>query len=604
MISPRGIQWRIAFNYVLLLTLAMLGLGVYLVAFLREQQFQSLQSQLQREAQIVSAAAIYRLQAAGPESLDPLAKQLGRTTELRITLIAPDGRVLGDSDANPAAMPNHLARPEVAAALRGAPGLVQRQSTTVDRDLLYFAVPMLDDERLVGITRVALPSSLLEASINRVVAAVGAALLVAALFALALAVLLARAIALPIQALTESAHRLALGLPHRPLPVHASGEVGELAATFNNMAERVREQVRSIEQQRARLAAVLANIPDGVVILDADGVITLMNTMADRLLEVAAGSAQGRSLIQVTHDHELSDLGFRAIRLKVSTAPTLIERGSGDHRRSIQAVAVPLPPEAAHSAAALVVLQDVSELRRTELMRRDFVANVSHELRTPVASVKAMVETLEEGAIDDGEAARDFLARIHVEVDGLTRLIEELMELSRIESGRVQLQRAPHDLRETVKAALQRLHAPAERQGVTLTSELPEQPAMASVDDERIQQVLINLIHNAIKVTEPGGVVHVSVMPMGDDVRVAVCDNGIGIDQHDLGRLFERFYKVDKSRASGGTGLGLAIAKHLTQAHGGRIWAESAGHGRGATFTIELRALQSVPLRESAIVTV
>jgi two-component system phosphate regulon sensor histidine kinase PhoR len=231
------------------------------------------------------------------------------------------------------------------------------------------------------------------------------------------------------------------------------------------------------------------------------------------------------------------------------------------------------------------------------MMRRDFVANVSHELRTPVASVKAMVETLEEGALEDPDAARDFLARIHVEVDDLTRLIEELLELSHTESGRVQLSREPHDLQNTVRSALQRLQAPAERQGVTLTQSDDDQPSIARIDDERIQQVLMNLIHNAIKVTEPGGTVNVSTMATENRVQVIIRDNGIGIDPQDLGRLFERFYKVDKSRSSGGTGLGLAIAKHLTQAHGGRIWAESAGRGQGATFTVELPAMRVAPAR-------
>jgi two-component system, OmpR family, phosphate regulon sensor histidine kinase PhoR len=423
-----------------------------------------------------------------------------------------------------------------------------------------------------------------------VVLAVAAALLVAAVLAVALAMGIARAIAQPIQVLTASAQRLAQGLPHQPLPIHAGGEVGELAATFDDMAARVREQVRSIEQQRTRLAVVLANIPDGVVMLDGEGAVALMNATAERLLGLSGRSINGHTLIELTRDHELSDLGLSAIRDKAATPPSLIERGGGEHRGSIQAVAVPLPLEASPNAAALVVLQDVTELRRSEMMRRDFVANVSHELRTPVASVKAMVETLEEGALDNAEVARDFLARIHVEVDGLTRLIEELLELSRIESGRVQLKCEPHDLRHTIRQVLQRLQAPAERQGVTLSATPLDEPALAPIDDERIQQVLINLVHNAIKVTDPGGSVNVSIERSDNRLRVLVRDNGQGIEQQDLGRLFERFYKVDKSRASGGTGLGLAIAKHLTQAHGGRISAESAGRGHGATFIVELPA--------------
>jgi two-component system phosphate regulon sensor histidine kinase PhoR len=602
-IATRGIQWRIALSYVSLLAAVLLALGVYLVAFLREQEFRDLEAQLAREAQVVAADAVYRLATGGQESMDPLAKHIGSVTQLRVTLIAVDGQVLGESDTDPALTENHASRPEVVDALRYGIGETQRYSSTVGRDLLYVAVPMRDGDRVVGVARVALPSALLEASINRVVVAVAAALLGAALLAVALAVIIARAVALPIQALTASAQRLAQGLPHQPLPVHAGGEVGELAAAFDDMAARVREHVQSVELQRARLAAVLANIPDGVVMLDGDGAVALMNATAERLLGVDGSGAQGHTLIELTYDHELDDLGLRAIRDRSATSPVLIERGIGEQRRSIQSVAVPLPAEAASTAAALVVLQDVTELRQAEMTRRDFVANVSHELRTPVASVKAMVETLEEGALGDHEVARDFLARIHVEVDGLTRLIEELLELSRIESGRVQLRRAARDLRETVRDVIQRLQPQAERQGVTLRAATVDEPAVAFVDDERIQQVLMNLVHNAIKVTDPGGEVCVSIQRPDSRVQLIVRDNGLGIDRQDLGRLFERFYKVDKSRASGGTGLGLAIAKHLTQAHGGRIWAESAGHGQGATFTVELPLVRNMPAHEQIAVT-
>jgi two-component system phosphate regulon sensor histidine kinase PhoR len=404
-------------------------------------------------------------------------------------------------------------------------------------------------------------------------------------------VAIARAIAHPIQALTDSAIRLAHGQPHRPLPLGAGGEVGELAGAFDDMAERVRAHVKSIEEERGRLAAMLANIPDGVIITNGAGEITLINAAAERLLRLSADSA-GRRLIEVVRDHEIVDLVDQALRPGAAPVTRLIELDVGDGRASIQAIGVSLPAGPDSEGRALVVLQDVTELRRVESVRRDFVANVSHELRTPVASLKAMVETLEGGALDDPAAARDFLARMHVEVDDLIQLIEELLELSRIESGRVTLRLQPMDPGPVVAAAVERLQTQAQRQGLDLALKLDDDRPQVVIDPDRLQQVVMNLVHNAIKFTEPGGCVLVKVGRHDGEVHVRVQDSGVGIAPDELGRLFERFYKVDRSRSSGGTGLGLAIAKHLTQAHGGRVWAESAGPGRGATFVV---AIPSAP---------
>jgi two-component system phosphate regulon sensor histidine kinase PhoR len=233
---------------------------------------------------------------------------------------------------------------------------------------------------------------------------------------------------------------------------------------------------------------------------------------------------------------------------------------------------------------AIVVLQDLTEVRRVETVRREFVANVSHELRTPLASLKALVETLQDGALDDPSAAQRFLSQMDTEVDGLTQMVTELLELSRIESGQVTLKPEPADLRLLISTATERLHAQAQRAGIVLAAEVPEGLPKALVDSERIQHVLINLIHNAIKFTPPGGRVTVSAAVDEKEMRIAVADTGVGIAAEDITRIFERFYKVDKSRSSGGTGLGLAIAKHIVQAHGGRICAESV-EGKGATFT-------------------
>ena len=583
------IQWRIAAGYVGLMALVLLALGLYLADFLRAQQLSALEAQLERQARLVAADAQHRLATAGAASLDPLAKQLGREIGARVTLIAADGTVLGDSDHDPATMDNHATRPEVLDALRTGSGLSRRHSATLEEDLLYVAVPMGREGAVPGVARVALPVLEVQEASNRVVAAVAGALAAAALPAVALAIVLARVTAGRVQALTRAARRLAGGELDQVIPVEGRDEVSLLARAFNDMAARLRAHIRAVEDERGRLAAILSHMADGVVIADRDGVVRLINPVAARLLRVAPGRAEGRSVMAVVRDHVLAAAVGEALAGDAAAGrPRLIELGPRGQRRALQAMASRIPSGEGTGERVLLILQDVSELRRAETVRREFVANVSHELRTPLAGLKALVETLEDGALEDPDVARDFLGRMHVEVDGLVQLVEELLELSRVESGQVALRTQPIDLAAVVAAGAERLRLQAERQGLSFAVHLPGDLSSVHADPERIQQVVVNLVHNAVKFTPPGGRVTVTAERRDGEVAVAVADSGVGIAPEALARLFERFYKADKARANGGTGLGLAIAKHLVQAHGGRIWAESAGKGQGATFTFTI----------------
>ena len=606
------IQWRIAASYVALLALVLLALGVYLLHFLQAQQLSALEAQLERQALLVAHDVEHRLATEGTADLDPLAKQLGQEIGARVTLIAADGTVLGDSDSDPATMENHSTRPEVLQALQTGSGVSQRHSATLEKDLLYVAVPMRREATLLGVARVALPVYEVRESANRVAAAVAGALLVAALLATALAVALARFTAGRIETLTQVAARVAGGNLDQPIPVQGRDEVGLLARAFDDMATRLRTHIRAVEDERGRQAAVLGHMADGLVIADPDGKVRLINPAAARLLQLAPERAEGRSVTAVVRDHELAALVGEALSASSRQAlsrgssqalaadaaagrPRLIELGTPGRRRTVQAMASRIPSGEGAAQQVLLILQDVTALRQAEMVRREFVANVSHEFRTPLAALKALVETLEDGALEEPEVARDFLARMHVEVDGLAQFVEELLELSRIESGQGALEIRPTDLGAVVAAAAERLRPQAERQGLSLAVDLsPELPTVRA-DPERIQQVVVNLVHNAVKFTPPGGRVTVSAERRDGGVTVTVADSGVGIAAEALDRLFERFYKADRARTSGGTGLGLAIAKHIVQAHGGRISAESAGEGRGASFTFTL-PLEPAPL--------
>ncbi|MGH2351393.1 MAG: HAMP domain-containing sensor histidine kinase [Chloroflexota bacterium] len=417
------------------------------------------------------------------------------------------------------------------------------------------------------------------------------------LLTVAVAIIVDRVVMYPVQRLARAARRLTAGHLQETIRVEGPAEVGDLAAAFNEMAAQLREEMDALTVERNRATAVLSTMTDGIVIVDGQSRVQLVNEAARRLLRLDGAAASGGTLAAVVRDHELQQTlatalaGGAAHSAVVRLAPPSSER-RGDPReapRYVRATGIPIPGgQHAADPVGLLVLQDVTELRRSEAIRREFVANVSHELRTPLASLKALAETLEEGALDDPPAAREFLGQMHVEVDSLAQLVQELLELSRIESGQIALRVEAVPAAGLAEDAETRLRMQAERAGVAILLEAPPDLPTVRADPARIGQVLINLLHNAVKFTPAGGGVTLRIAPDPEGMRFSVADTGIGIAPENLPRLFERFYKVDRSRASGGTGLGLAIAKHIVQAHGGRIWAESAGEGQGATFSFIL----------------
>ncbi|HEU4745940.1 MAG TPA: ATP-binding protein, partial [Anaerolineales bacterium] len=337
-----------------------------------------------------------------------------------------------------------------------------------------------------------------------------------------------------------------------------SSSIASLIATFN-------AQHAVLESERLRLATVLDQITDGVLIADATGLIQFANPAAGRLFQF--GNPLNHSIAEVVRNHQLVEAWRR-----------------GQQTRQIQSESVEVPtrhqylqlvviPDQ-HTSGSLLLAQDLTRLRRLETVRRDFVSNLSHELRTPLASLKALAETLQEGALEDPPAAQRFVDQIQIDVDALTQMVNELLELSKIESGRFSLERSSVAAADLLRSAAQRMQVQAERANITVRVECEENLPRVQVDSQRLEQVLINLIHNAIKFTRPGGEVLLGAESGPGEVRFSVRDTGVGIPADEVSRIFERFYRVDKSRTGRGTGLGLSIAKHIIEAHKGRIWAE------------------------------
>jgi two-component system, OmpR family, phosphate regulon sensor histidine kinase PhoR len=362
-----------------------------------------------------------------------------------------------------------------------------------------------------------------------------------------------------------------------PSPAALPEDVAELDNISNAVHSLVTVfdlQISGVEAERAKLASVLEQMTDGVLIVDSGGRVQFANPAAIRLFDTP--TAIGHTAAEVLRQYQLVEAWQRACASgeQQSEAVELTSR-----HLFLQMFILPDP----HTGGSLLLVQDLTRVRRLEMVRRDFISNVSHELRTPLASLKALTETLRDGALGDPKVANRFLGRIETEVDALTQMAEELLELARIESGQVPLEFSQMDPARLLESSAERMRAQAERAGLELRFEVPAGLPEVRVDGRRLEQVLVNLVHNAVKFTHPGGDVVLSAYMDGEFVRFAVRDTGVGIPEEDLSRIFERFYKADRARSGRGTGLGLSISRHIVEAHGGKIWVESV-EGRGSSF--------------------
>lgn len=579
----RRIRWRIAVPYVLLIVLTMTAITVYLSQYVRNTYLDALRKSMLTEASLLSdRLSSSPSQSRSPEGLDAEASRWAQTVDGRVTIIGSDGAVLGESHEDRSTMDNHLQRSEVQRALARGEGSSIRFSATLGYDMMYVAVPVSADGIVGGVVRLALPLTEIDSNMSRLHWAIVSATLITIVAAGGLAVIVAQRTTRPLRMLTRVVQRMADGDMNARLLPTTRDEVGELTTVFNQMSDRLRYTVGTLAGERGRLAAILSSMANGVIITDQDGTVRLLNPAAGRLLGITTEAAVGHSLAEVARDYRIISL-WRLCQERSEEQMEPVELSpSGPW---VQVIGTPLRDD--DDSGCLLILQDLTRIRRLERVRRDFVSNLSHELRTPLASLRALAETLRDSALDDPPAARRFLDQMETEVDALTQIVEELLELSRIESGQVPLRMVPADLSEVVIPPVERLRAQADRAGLSLIVDMPSDMPQVLADVDRVQRVVTNLVHNAIKFTPPGGQAIVSANVAKDEVIISVKDTGVGIAAGDLPRIFERFYKGDRMRSGEGTGLGLAIAKHIVQAHGGQIRAESV-EGQGSRFYFSL----------------
>jgi len=581
----QSLRWRVALPYILLLTVALGGLGLFLSNYVRTTYLNNQRSILLNETRAFATILAPDLQQGPPyTSVNKLNDQYAGQLRVRATIILPSGVVVGESSMDATQLDNHLDRPEIIKALQGQEDSEIRFSDTLRIDMLFAATPIKQANQIIGVARLAIPLSQIQSNMAVIGNTIFGTSAMTIILAILLAIILTNYTILPLRRLTETVNQMDSGeIPH-PNPSDRLDEIGRLDRAFSLMTSRLNTQIKELTAERGKLATVLAKMTDGILIVDGEGCVQLINPAAQRLFKVSEPEAIGHTLVEVIRNHQLVELWRNCLQTGEQQIMTL---ETAPDRVFVQGIAIPLPQNLPGST--LLVYQDLTRVRRLEIVRRDFISNVSHELRTPLASLKALTETLMEGALEDPPAARRFLVQMDTEVDNLTQMVQELLELTRIESGKVPLNQMPIQPYELLKPAIDRMQLQAERAGLNLHLDCPQDLPPVKGDPERIEQVLVNLLHNAIKFTLPGGEIMVSAYQTDNLVTFFVKDSGVGIDPDALTRIFERFYKADRSRSGRGTGLGLSIARHLIEAHGGRIWAESEiGQGSTFYFTIPL----------------
>ena len=592
----RSIARKLTLTLVGFVAITTIVAGLYLTRALEAFAVDTLEARLASIGRLLhDEARALVMRDASPAEFRAFALRGSRPTGSRITVIAADGRVLGDSEVTVDDLPrveNHGTRPEVLAAFAGGVGRDRRASATIGASLLYVALPIGDGGRVIGVIRVALPVAAVTSSyaaIHRVMLAGG---LVALAVAFGIGLFVARRVTKPVVQMQAIARQMSEGDFTVRAPIRSPDEIGALGRALNGLAARLRDKVHDLGHEQAKATAILDGMIEGVIAVDGRDIILLMNERARSMFGLDATRGEGKPFLEVIRNTELHE-AFREGRAagEGSVSPRELRLASPVERR-VQVNAVPLRLGASE-VGVVMVLHDVTELRRLEQVRTEFVANVSHELRTPLTAIQGYLETLLTGALEEQENARRFLEIVFRHTERLGRLLNDLTDLSNIELGRVALKLAPTRLDEAVDAVLAIMSPKAKTGKVALRSQLPRDLPPVLADRDRLVQILINLVDNAVKYTPEGGRVTVRVQEPADGwIEVDVLDTGIGIPPADLPRITERFYRVDKARSRelGGTGLGLAIVKHLVFAHGGQLRIESEP-GRGTAVRVWLNCL-------------
>ena len=574
---------------VLVVLCTLVVVGFFLERFLREQMVQQLRDSLCQQAIVLGEALSSKyVDGAAIPGVDHLADHIGDQLRVRITIITPDGRVLGDSGVRTDQVPDmedHSSRPEVLAALASGQGWHIRRSVTLGVDFLYVAKLWKRPGKDRMVIRLALSLAEVERSLKHIRSLIVWASVLGVFLSVGLAILVSRHISRPIRDLTKTARSIASGDLRQRLRRYPSHEIGDLARAFDRMADHLQAEIEAATKGRDRLETILRGMVEGVMVTDEKGRITLTNKALIDLVGIGVDPLFRRPSEIIRN----ADLIEAVQRVSQEVPYTTLEITTRNPLRRILQVEVASLPGESQKFGVVAVFHDITDLKRVEEIRRDFVANVSHEFRTPLAAIKGAVETLLDGALGDPEFGRQFCEVIERHVNRLEDLVKDLLDLARLESKAVGLKREKITAVKLAESSVAAVSELAASRRVSLDTIIEEDGLVFKADYHQLEQALSNLLNNAIKYTEAGGEVCLEIKRLDDHVHLIVSDTGIGIPPKHLKRIFERFYRVnkDRSRQMGGTGLGLSIVKHVAQAHNGRVEVDSEP-GRGSRFSLVL----------------
>jgi two-component system phosphate regulon sensor histidine kinase PhoR len=593
MAKKKRLLWHVFFSYLLVILVSLVAVTWLASNSMRHFFLQKTQDDLQTRALLFENYILEHVEPLDEQSIDRLCKKIGPAAFTRLTVILPSGRVIGDSEEDPQKMDNHIDRPEILDAMEKDVGVASRYSPTVGKQLLYVAVPLKRDTRTAAFVRAAIQVNSVDKDIEAIQIKMAFSGLLIAGFATLLSLLVFQRIRRPIEEIRRGAERFSRGDFQNPLPVSAIKEIGELSETLNTMAQELQKTVSTITEQRNELGAVLSSMAEGVLAMDMEERILGMNHAASVIFECDPKQVQGRTIQEVIRHPELQSLVTKALASEEAVERDVVLYLKEE--RVLNGHATILRDGEGNRVGVLVVLNDITRLRKLENIRKDFVANVSHEIRTPITAIKGFVETLRDGAMQSPEEADRFLLIIQNHVQRLESLVEDLLSLSRIEEDTEKEAIALEEkaVKDVLAGALQLCQMKAEPKQIRMVLSC-KQDVVARINPSLLEQAVVNLLDNAVKYSEPGKSVWVEMDKTEKDVLIRVRDEGCGIEKQYQERLFERFYRVDKARSRklGGTGLGLAIVKHIMEAHGGRVSVESQP-GRGSTFTLHLPRISS-----------
>jgi len=577
------LHFKLTFIFCLAAVVGLLTGYFFLSSHLKNYLENNIQSNLKNQTMLVKDFLETHWEGkSGFHDADLLADRFGKELSVRITIIGRNGTVAGDTDLSADEIrlaENHLSRPEIRDALENGFGISKRYSGTIKTYLFYMAVPF-GKNQTAGFLRLAIPLKDIELVLSKLKNIVAAALFLVFLLSLGFTFFISVFISKPLVEMAGIAQTIAGGDFSKKPSIRSKDELGDLAKTLALMSDKIQENIQKIKQDAAKSNAILSCMVEGIIVTDEKGKILLINPALMKLFSLDKDPS-GKKPIEILRNVSVQDIVETVLKGGNFTSEEITVIGE----KTLHVNAAPILRDNQMDGIVLV-FHDITELKRLENVRRDFVANASHELRTPISSIKGYAETLLDGALGDKKNAKDFVNIIHEDSNRLAKLIDDLLDLAKIESGKMATEFLPVNIPDIIKKSVNVVNNRAKVKSITIDSNAPNDLPPALADETLLSQVLFNLLDNAVKYTPEKGSVKIDSRKEGELIQIDISDTGIGIPEKDIPRIFERFYRVDKARSRelGGTGLGLSIVKHIIQILGGSVWVKSE-LGKGSTFS-------------------